>query len=122
MKPGDHLRTPTMSEVIRRAVSACDPENRSESVVGLLEAYEDDDRPALGLEDLEGELRSTAEALDPDATEPEVWVAVAAARWLAGNPKDLDKPDNAIQEGSRLFFRDQAPESVERWLVTRGLD
>ena len=122
MKPGSRHRTPSVSDAVRRAISACDPDDHSEAVVGLLESFEDDDRPAPGVDDLAEELRSTAEGLDPDVTEPELWLAAATANWLATNPGDFEQPEHAIQEGARLFFGDTPPESVERWLVAHNLD
>ena len=122
MRPGSRHRTPTVAEAVRRAVSACDPDDRSGAIAGFLESFEDDDRPATAAADLAEELRSTAEALDPDATQPEIWLAAATAHWLATNPGDFDQPEHAIQEGARLFFEGHPPDSVEQWLVAHHLD
>lgn len=116
MRPGNREGIATVEEAVRDAMTAVDPEQRSDGVTALFESFEDDERPATAASDLAGELRSTARGIDPDFLDPRVWAAAAAAFWLATNPSHAEQPEHAIEEGVRLFFGDEVPESVRDWL------
>jgi hypothetical protein len=122
MKPGDHERIPTVSEAVRDAVAICDSDGGEEGVTGLLESFEDDDRPATAAEDLLGELLSTARGIDPNGDQPAVAAAAATAAWLATNPAQADAGDHALREGVRLAFQGQPPEALREWLAARGVE
>ena len=116
MRPGDREGIATVEEAVRDAMTAVDPEQRSDGVTALFESFEDDERPATAASELAEELRTTAHGIDPDFLDPRVWGAAATAFWLATNPADADNPEHAIQEGVRLFFGDDVPDRVSEWL------
>jgi hypothetical protein len=112
MQPGDREVPLTVEQAVAAGARAVDPDAHNDAVTALVESFEGDDRPATAAEDLAGELRSSAAAIDPDGRQPEIAVAAATAHWLATNPGDAERPAHAIREGVRLFFDGSAPESV----------
>lgn len=121
MRPGSRERVLSVEETVRQAARVCDPEHGSDAAAALVESFEGDERPATAPEDLAAELRSVARNIDPEALQPEVWVAAATAHWLATNSSAAADPERAIREGVRLFFGDDAPGPVSDWLAIRGL-
>lgn len=113
----------TVSQVVRRAVALCDPDGQDGAVVALLEAFEDDDRPAIGLgESLNEELRTSAEGIDQDGDDPAVHVAAAVATFLATQPRGGADEDATLREAARLRWGADAPEPVRDWLADRGVE
>ena len=49
-------RTPTVAELVRRAVEVCDPEEHDEALGRFERQFEDDDEPVTAVENLEGRL------------------------------------------------------------------
>src|SRR5204863_9580307 len=82
--------TPTMSEVVHEAVGLTDPEGHDDAIAALLTAFEDDDRPARGVEGIAEVLGSTARGIDPEDDSPGVRVAAAVATFLATSPDGGD--------------------------------
>jgi hypothetical protein len=121
MKPGDHERIPTVSEVVREAAAICDPEGIETAVTALYESFEDDDRPTTAVEDLAGDLLGTVRGIDPDGDDPAALAAAAAAVWLATNPSQKDDGDHVLREGVRLVFEGSPPEPLAKWLDARGV-
>ena len=123
MRPGDHERIRTVSEVVREAAAIADPDGADAAITALVEIYEDDDRPATAVEDLLGTLLATAEGIDLEADEGGVEVAAAAAAWLARNPSQANghERDHVLREGARLAYKGKPPAHVEAWLATRGI-
>lgn len=124
MKPGDHERIRTVSEVVREAAAICDPEGTETAVSALLAGFEDDDRPATAPEDLAGELLETVQAIDEEGDDPAATAAAAAAVWLATNPAQAGNGngDHVLREGIRLVFSGNPPEPVSDWLAARGVE
>jgi hypothetical protein len=122
MRPGDHERLPTVSEVVREAAALCDPDGTETAVTALFESFEDDDRPATASEDLAGELLETVHAIDPEGDDPAAAATAAAATWLATNPSQRDDGDHVLREGARLVFEGSPPEPVAEWLAARGVE
>lgn len=122
MRPGSHETIPTVSEVVREAAAICDPEGTETAVTGFFESFEDDDRPATAAEDLQGELLSTVQGIDPEGDNPAALAAAAAAVWLATNPGQVDNGDHVLREGVRLVFAGNPPEPLAEWLAARGVE
>ena len=111
----------TVSHLVRRAVALCDPDGRDDATTQLLEAFEDDDRPALGLGDsLAEELRSTVEGLDPEGDSAAAEVAAAVAIFLAAQPEGGDHPVDTLREAARIEWRGEPPPNVRAWLAEHG--
>jgi hypothetical protein len=122
---GDHVRIPTVSEVVRDATAIADPNGSETAAAALYDGFEDDDRPVTAAGRLTGELLSTVRAIDPEEDEPAAWAAVAAAVWLATHPGPIDNGDRGdlvLREGVRLVFDGKPPEPLGRWLAERGVE
>ena len=122
MKPGSRETIPTVSEVVREAAAIVDPDGSDGAITAFFTSFEDDDRPATAAEDLQGELFSTVQGVDPEGDDPGALAAAAAAFWLATNPSQADNGDHVLREGVRLAFEGNPPEPLAEWLGSRGID
>jgi hypothetical protein len=112
----------TVSEVVREAASICDPEGHDDAVNSLFARFEDDDRPALGVEDLRGELEGMLEGVDPEGDSPAAQMTAAVATFLATSPAEADRGDAALRHAAKMWFGDDTPQPVEDWLRGRGVE
>lgn len=109
----------TLSQVVRRAVEACDSDD--EALVRLLERFEDADEPVTAVEDVEARLS------EPDAEDlgrdPAVAMAIATAVYLAHRRDMLDAlDDDLLRTTARAEWDGNPPESVATWLAERGVE
>jgi hypothetical protein len=125
MKPGNHERIPTISEVVREAAAVADPNNSDGAIAALVEIYEDDDRPATVPEDLLGDLMATAQGIDLEGDEGGVEMAAATAAWLGHNPAQIhgheQGADHVLREAVRIAYKGTPPPQVRSWLDSRGV-
>ena len=122
MKPGDREGIPTVSEAVREGAAICDPNGDDAGVRGLIDAFEDDDRPVTAVEDFEETLTSTERGIDPDQDTPAAQMAVAAAIWLSTNPdQEHHHREHVLRESSRLYFHGDPPPDVAEWLRDAGV-
>jgi hypothetical protein len=121
MRSGDHVRIPTVSEVVREATALADATGTETAVSALYDGFEDDDRPVSAVENLTRDLLSTVRAIDPEEDEPAAWAAAAGAVWIARHPREADKGDRVLREGVRLVFKGDPPEPLAGWLQARGI-
>ena len=112
----------TVSEVVREAAAITDPDGHDDAVNSLFARFEDDDRPALGVEDLRGELAGMLEGVDPEGDSPAAQVTAAVALFLSTSPAEADRPEAALREGTKTWFGDHPPEPVRDWLRDNGVD
>lgn len=122
MKPGNHERIPTVFEAVKEAAAIVDPDGADDGVMALYEIYEDDDRPTTAVEDLSGEVLSSAEGIDPEGDDGPLFATAAAAFWLATNPGQSEAGDLVVREGTRLLFKGDPPDSLAAWLTARGVE
>jgi hypothetical protein len=121
VKPGDRQGIPTVAEAVTRAAALCDPSAGDWAVTAMIESFEDDDRPTTAVEDLAGELGSTAEGVDPEGDSPAVAMTAAAAVWLSTNIDSADDRERVLREAARLGFGDGIPANVAAWLEAEGV-
>jgi hypothetical protein len=114
--------TPTMSEVVHEAVGLTDPDGHDDAIASILTAFEDDDRPAHGVDDVGELLGSTARGIDPDDESPGVRVAAAVAAFLATTPEGGDDRVATLRVAVRAAYGDDVPEPVAEWLRAEGVD
>ena len=112
----------TVSEVVREAASICDPEGHDDVVNSLFARFEDDDRPALGVDDLRGELEGMLEGVDPEGDSPAAQMTAAGAAFLATSPAEADRGDAALRHAAKMWFGDDPPEPVQDWLRDQGVE
>jgi hypothetical protein len=124
MRPGSHKTTPTVFEVVRRAVDIVDPEGVDDEVAEFLRIYEDRDEPvtALGSERTR-EFFEAADGLMGDVRVEPVIMAAAVATYLAYRRDELDDdPDEILRLAARAEFGRHVPQDVASWLAARGID
>jgi Golgi nucleoside diphosphatase len=113
----------TVSDLVSHAAGIVDPDDHSEGVAALVVAFEEDDRDAMGVEDLLGELRTAANEIDPFGDEPPVAVTAAVAFHLTGVDDVTDhNRENALQTATRRYFGDDMPQKVRDWLAGQGVE
>ena len=116
MPQGSHETTPTVFEVVRRAVDIVDPEGTDDEVAELLRIYEDRDEPVTALGGgRRREFFEAAEALMGDVRVPPVIMAAAVATYLAYRRDELgDDPDEILRLAARAEFGRHVPADVKK--------
>jgi hypothetical protein len=122
MRTGDREPIPTVSEAVREAAAICDPNGADAGVRGLIDSFEDDERPVTAVEGFEDELTSVERGIDPDQDTPAAQMTVAAAIWLSTNPDQEHQAEHVLRESSRLYFHGDPPADVAEWLREAGID
>ena len=112
----------TVADLVREAVALCDPKGSDEAASQLLMAFEDDDRPAVGLETLAEELRTTVDGLDPEHDSAAAEVAAAVAAYLATEPHGGPDREATLRVAARIAWNGTPPEHVDRWLAAQGVE
>lgn len=111
-----------MSDVVRRAVEICDPDDADQTLGRLERQFEDDDEPVTAVENLEERLAIALEGTDYDSENPAVAVASALVVYLAAHPDQVDgggDPEQLIRLAVRAQWRGDAPRYVDTWLAGR---
>lgn len=114
--------SPTVSEVVHEAVGFTDPDGHDDAIASMITAFEDDDRPARGVEDIAEVLGSTARGVDPEGDSPGARVAAAVATFLATSPEGGDDRQATLRVAVRTAYGDHVPESVVEWLREEGVE
>jgi hypothetical protein len=112
-------RTPTVSDVVRRAVEVCDPDERDDALGRLVEQFEDDDEPITAVANIEQRLADALEEVDYEAENPAVAVASAIVLYLAAHHGQAEydgNPEELIRLAVRAQWRGDVPAFVQRWL------
>ena len=108
----------TLSDLVRRAVEAVDPDNDDPAVAEFEQRFEDADEPAAGSENLEERVGFGAD------DEPAVTMAQAIVLYLA-HRRDVADEDPADEEllilAARSEFAGDPPQPVADWLNDRGV-
>jgi hypothetical protein len=115
-------RTPTVADLVRRAVEICDPDSIDADLGHLQEQLEDDDEPVTAVENLEERIALALEGADYEGEIPSVSVASAVALYLASHhgTAEYDRdPDELILLAVRAQWHGQPPAFVADWLSAR---
>ncbi|HEX8743594.1 MAG TPA: hypothetical protein VF712_10710 [Thermoleophilaceae bacterium] len=119
----DDVTQLSVASVVQSAVALCDPDGADEACSQLLLAFEDDDRPAVGLgEGLRDELDSTVEGLDPEHDSAAAEVAAAVAFYLSTKPTGGSSDEATIREAVRVRWGEEVPPHVSEWLDAQGVE
>jgi hypothetical protein len=116
--------TPTVAELVRRAVAVCDPEDRAQALGRFEEQLEDDDEPITSVENLEERLALAAEGADYEIEDPAVSAATAVVLYLAAKRSSGDgirDPNELIRLAVRAQWHGDPPTAVVDWLEARGV-
>jgi len=110
----------TLSEAVRRAVKACDPEGGSQAGADALARFEDADQPIAALEDPELELAEGFGALDPQEEDPALLMIRAVATYLAFRRDEVTEEDGRLLTlAARAEYDGSPPDHVREWLEQR---
>jgi hypothetical protein len=116
-----HPDTPTIAEVVHRAVEVCDPAGTDEGAATLLERFEDRDEPVTAPRDIESELR--AAGVDPEDENPVTTMAVAVATYLAYRRTEMGRErEDLLRLAARAEFDGNPPEPVAGWLAAQDVE
>ncbi len=115
--------TPTVAQLVRRAVEICDPDDREPALGEFEEQLEDDDEPITAVENLEERLAIAAEGADYEIEDPAVSVATAVVLYLAAKPGAYGHRDDRelLRLAARAQWRGDPPDDVADWLASRGV-
>ncbi|MGO9488683.1 MAG: hypothetical protein ACLQBB_06610 [Solirubrobacteraceae bacterium] len=112
--------TPTVAELVRRAVEVCDPDDRDPDLGRFEEQFEDDDEPVTAVENLEERLAIALEGVDYDDQNPAVAVASAVVLYLASKHGEASydrNPEELIRLAVKAQWHGHPPAHVEAWLT-----
>ncbi len=122
MRPADENGTPTLADVVRRAVEICDPEGGDALLADLLARFDDRDVPVSAVEDVEGLMGEEAARLAPEGEDPALTMAAAVATYLAHRRDAVrDKREDLLRMAARAEFGGAPPEPVAGWLAAEGI-
>jgi hypothetical protein len=113
--------TPSLAEVVRRAVDACDPAGTSDAAADFEERFQDRDEPVTAVPDVELALREAG--VDPEDEDPVAVMITAVATYLAHRRTELDGDrEQLLRVAARAEFDADPPEHVARWLAEQGVE
>lgn len=113
-------RTPTVSELVRRAVEACDPEGENRALGRFEAQLEDDDAPVTAVADLDERLALAAEGADFAVDDASVAVATALVRYMAAHEPKAGhdrEPERLIRPAIEAQWGNSPPAYVADWLA-----
>lgn len=115
-----HSGTPSLAQVVHRAVEVCDPDGTSHAAADFSERFEDRDEPVTAPANVELALREAG--VDPEDEDPVAVMIVAVATYLAHRRTELDDDrEQLLRLAARAEFDAQPPEHVARWLDDQGV-
>lgn len=123
MRPAEHRGTPTVSQLVHRAIEICDPEDHDVALAEFLRRFEDRDEPASALGPRRThEFFELAEHIQGDQRDPALIMAAAVATYLCYRRDELDDdPDDILRLAARAEFANHVPHDVAAWLAERGV-
>jgi hypothetical protein len=113
---------PTVSEVVHRAVTVCDPEGDEEGLAQFLERFEDSDEPITAETDVESRLAEEKGAIDPQDEDPALVMAAAVATYLAHRRTEIPaEREEILRLAARAEFDGNPPAAIAEWLAAEGV-
>ena len=122
MRQGSHAQTPTVFEVVQRAVAVCDPDGDDELIAEFLLAHEDRDEPVTALDARDRAFFETAERIAGVMPSAGVQMAAAVATYLAFRRDEIgDDDDDLLRLAARAEYNDHPPDDIRSWLDDAGV-
>ena len=122
MRPGSHAQTPSVADVVRRAVAICDPTGDDALVTDFLLAYEDSDEPVTAIEGRDRAFFETAERIQGSMPGASVQMAAAVATYIAFRRDELGDDDaDLLRLAARAEFGESPPDDIALWLRDAGV-
>lgn len=123
MRHGEHWITPTVFEVVHRAVAICDPDGDNDAVDEFLRRHQDRDEPVTSLEDRDRQFFEEAGKLQGQGDDPALTMAAAVATYLAFRRDEVaDDDDDLLRRAARAEFGSTPPDEVAGWLAIQGIE
>jgi hypothetical protein len=124
VRHGSHQNTPTVAEVVRRAVDVCERDGDVDGLAAFMVRFEDRDEPVTALG--EGRQREFFEQegwVEGQDPEPSLVMAAAVATYLAFRRDEVtDDDEDLLRLASRAEFDGKPPPYVADWLALRGVE
>lgn len=122
MRPGSHAQTPTVFEVVKRAVAICDPDGDDELIADFLLAFEDRDEPVTALGERDRMFFEAAERVAGALPSAGVSMTAAVATYLAFRRDEFGgDDDDLLRLAARAEYADNPPGEVLVWLQDAGV-
>ncbi|HWC26632.1 MAG TPA: hypothetical protein VG474_08625 [Solirubrobacteraceae bacterium] len=122
MRHGSHDRTPSVAEVVHRAVAVCDPDGDDELIAAFLLEFEDRDEPVTALDERDRTFFEAAERLRGAMAAAGVEMTAAVATYLAFRRDEIDDDDDdLLRLATRAEYGDDPPEDIKDWLQDVGV-
>jgi hypothetical protein len=113
----------TVSDLVRRAVAICDPDDEDADLGDFEIQLEDDEEPVSAVENLEERLAVAEEGADVLLEKPAVMMATAVALYLAYRPDEVrGDPEHVLRLAARSEWKGDPPDAVRDWLSERGVE
>lgn len=108
----------TLSEAVRIAVDAVDPNGGDPRLADLLLRFEDRDEPISAVADVEEQVAEATRALDVEGDDPALTVAGAVITYLAFRRDEAHgaDPSRLIELATDAEFDGHPPPAVAAWL------
>src|SRR3954451_2054834 len=115
-------QTPSLFDVAKRAIEACDPTGTDGVLGDFLAQFEDFDEPVTAIDNLDERVAFASEGVDTDVRDPAVQMAGAVILYLAHRRDEMnDDPDDILRLAARSEYRGEPPEPIADWLADRGV-
>jgi len=115
--------TPTLAEVVRRAVEIVDPDGVSGDLERYALEFEDRDEPISAVEDLQAVAFDAVRQGAEDPVDPAVTMAAAVTTYLGFRRDEIDDDDlDVLTLAARAEFHGNPPADVAAWLEERGAE
>ena len=122
MRQGSHAQTPTVFEVVQRAVAVCDPDGDDELIAEFLLAHEDRDEPVTSLDTRDRAFFEAAERIAGALPSAGVQMAAAVATYLAFRRDEIaDDDEDLLRLAARAEYNDSPPDAIRAWLQDAGV-
>lgn len=110
-------RPVSLAEVVRRAAQIVDPDDEDAIIGDFQQAFEDDDEPVAGLDDVQERVADVLSVLDPAVNNGSLSVAGAVTVYLSYRRDEVhEDPRELLRLAARAEWNDEPPETVVEWL------
>jgi hypothetical protein len=115
-------RPVSLFDVVKRAADIVDPDDEDAIVGDFERAFEDDDEPVAGLEDVEDRVADVLSRLDPAVNNGSLSMVGALTVYLSYRRDELNAdPQELVRLAVRAEWNGEPPEAVTDWLDERNL-
>lgn len=108
---------------MRRAAEVVDPADEDPDIGSFELAFEDEDEPVRGLEDVPDRVRGVLHGLDPEAESGPLQMAGAITTYLSFRRDEAGMADaELVRLAARAEWKGKPPAAVADWLAAQGIE